>query len=99
METLWYVGLSDQSPQNLIDILSTAPALDANYPIRTSVQKQGVEKTPPLLLGGVPKTRREWEVKAGDDSRRVRRRDSCTGHISLTPILVMRFGTTWSVRS
>ena len=57
MEMLWYIGLPDQSSQNLIDLLSTAPALDANYPIRTPIQKQGVEKAPPLLLGSVPKVR------------------------------------------
>lgn len=41
----------------LIDLFLIAPTLDANYPIRTAVQKQGVEEAPPLLLGSVSKVR------------------------------------------
>ena len=57
METPRYIALPDQSSQKLINLLSIAPALDANHSICAAVQKQGVEKATPLLLGGLPKVR------------------------------------------
>ena len=57
MEMLRYIGLPDQSLRELTDILLIATALNANHPICTPIQKQGVEKTPPLLLGSVSEVR------------------------------------------